>query len=143
MSAATENQGPPDRLVEILDDLDAPTLRVVHTYVEQRVDDLRPSLQNLIRSETNGRVVDIEDRGTYTLVRKCPPSQSDSGTASSPLSLYRVKREKQLNGEESLRWSYLGDVTGGECGNCGTPVNTHEVACPHCGEGMDDGNEEV
>lgn len=141
MSVPTEKQEPPDTLVEIIDDLDAPTLRTVRTHVEQRLDGLRPSLQEQIRSEANGEVVDIEDCRSYTLVRKCPPSSGTSKRDSRFLALYRVTRETELNGEESLSWSYLGDVTGVECGNCGALVNTHETVCPHCGGEMPCDNE--
>lgn len=110
MTASTVSQEPPDSLVELLNELDAPTLRAVRTYVDQRLDDLRPFLEEKIRSEANGEVVEILDRGAYTLARKYPPSRSNSGDTSQPLSLYRVKREKQLNGEETLHWSYLGDI---------------------------------
>lgn len=137
MSASTTSQEPPDRLVEILDELDAPTLRGVRSYAEQRLDDLRPPLEELIRSEADGEIVDIDDRGAYTLVRKCPPVGAESETTSRPLHLYRVKREERLDGEETLHWSYLGEVTDRadvECGNCGTLVPAHETACPHCRE---------
>lgn len=111
MNEQTGDREPPDMLVETLDDLDAPTLRAVRTYVERRLDDVRPSLRELIRSEAEGEIVDIEDHGAYTLVRKYPPGQRNAEETSQPLSLYRVKREKQLDGEETLHWSYLGDVT--------------------------------
>lgn len=137
MSAPTERQGLPDTLIEVLDDLDAPTLRRVRTYVEQRLDDLQPSLEAQIRSEANGEVVDIQDCGAYTLVRKYPPAQDNPEKATGPLTLYRVKPETQPNEQTSLHWSYLGDITeqsGIECSNCGNVVNTHEIACPNCGE---------
>ena len=137
MKSRTNCQEPPDALVEILDNLDAPTLRTVLTHVEQRLDDLRPTLPEVIRSETGGEIVDITDSGPYTLVRKHPPSGDSSDAGSQPLFLYRVKREKQLNGERSLHWSYLGDVTEPatvECRNCGVPLNESTTTCPHCGE---------
>lgn len=146
MSAPTKSQEPPKILVEILDDLDEPTIHAVRRYVEQRLDDLRPSLQEQIRSETDGKIVDIEDCGACTFVRKYPPLQGDSESVSQPLSLYRVSREKQLNGENALHWSYLGDVVKQadiECRNYGTLVNTHEPACPHHGEETALDNEEI
>lgn len=146
MSASTKDQEPPDTVVELLDDLDAPTLRAVRTYVEQRLDELRSSLRERIRSEADGTIVDIEDRGAYTLIRKYPLSQGDSENSSQSLLLYRVKREKRPNGEETLHWSCLGDVTersGVECENCGALMDTYRAACPHCGEGEGHHDEEV
>ncbi|MGQ3412330.1 hypothetical protein ACT4ML_08710 [Natrinema sp. LN54] len=122
MSIPTDDQEPPDRLVEILNDVDALTLRAVRTYVEQRLDDLRPSLQEEIRSEAKGEIIDIEDYGAYALVRKYPPARGRSKKSSQPLSIYRVRREKRLDGGETLHWRFLGDVTersDGECRNCG------------------------
>lgn len=137
MTTSRTNQKPPDILVEILNDLDAPSLRAVRTYVDQRLEDLRPSLQERIRSEANGEVVDITDCGAYTLVRTYRPSHGNYGRSSRPLSLYRVKRERRLNGEETLHWSFLGDVverSGIECENCGTLLDTHRTVCPSCGD---------
>ena len=137
MTAQTDRQKLPDALVEILDDLDVSTLRSVRTYLDQRIDDLRPTLPRMIRAETEGEIVDIRDRGPYTLVRKYPTSRDSSDTYPQPLSLYRVKREKRLNGEERLHWSFLGDVIkppSVECGNCGVLLDESATVCPHCGE---------
>lgn len=67
-----ESRELPDTLVEGLDDLDEATLRAVRTYVEQRLDEIRPPLEELIRSETDGEIVEIRDDGEYTLVGKRP-----------------------------------------------------------------------
>ena len=137
MAAQTDRQNLPDALVETLDDLDVSTLRSVRTYLDQRIDDLRPTLPEMIRAETGSEIVDITDSGPYTLVRKYPTSKDNSTTYPQPLSLYRVKREKRLNGEERLHWSYLGDVIeppSVECGNCGVLLDESTTACPHCGE---------
>jgi hypothetical protein len=48
-----------------------------------------------------------------------------------------VKRETQLDGEETLHWSYLGDVAepvSVECRNCGIPLDDFTTACPRSGE---------
>ena len=103
MTAQTDRQKLPDALVEILDDLDVSTLRSVRTYLDQRIDDLHPTLPEMIRAEAEGEIVDITDRGPYTLVRKYPASRDSSDTDPQPLFLYRVKREKRLNGEELSR----------------------------------------
>jgi len=137
MTTQADRQKPPAALVEILDDLDVSTLRSVQTYLDQRIDELRPTLPEMTRAETEGEIIDITDRGPYTLVRKYLTSRDSSDTYPQPLSLYRVKREKRLNGEETLHWSYLGDVIeppSVECGNCGVPLNGSTTACPHCGE---------
>ena len=137
MNPRTERQNLPDALVEVLDDLDAPALRAVRAHVEQRLDDLRPTLREMIRSETDSEIVEIVDSRPYTLVRKYRSSGGGSDTGPQPLALYRVTREKRLNGERRLHWSYLGDVaepTGVECGNCGAPLDDSTTACPRCGE---------
>lgn len=139
MSASTLRQEPPDRLVEVLDDMDAPTLRGVRAYAEQRLDDIRPSVEERIRSESAGDIVDIDECGAYTLVRKYPSSGEDFETPSPPLTLYRVTRERQPDGEDTLHWSYLGAVTDRsrvECGNYGTLVPAHETGCSRCGTEM-------
>jgi hypothetical protein len=137
MIAQTDRQKPPNTLIEILDDLDILTLRSVRTYLDQRIDDLRPTLPEMIRAETEGEIVDIRDRRSYTLVRKYPTSRDNSDTYPQPLSLYRVKREKRLNGKETLHWSFLGDIIEPlsiECGNCGVLLDESTTVCPHCGE---------
>ena len=136
MNPRTERQNLPDALVEVLDDLDAPALRAVRAHVDQRLDDLRPTLREMIRSETGSEVVDITDSGPYALVRKYRSSGDGSDTGPQPLALYRVTREKRLNGERRLHWSYLGDVAESadvECGNCGVPLGDSTTTCPHCG----------
>ena len=136
MNPRTERQNLPGALVEVLDDLDGPALRAVRAHVEQRLDDLRPTLSDVIRSKTGSEVVDITDSRPYTLVRKYRSSGNSSGAGRRTLSLYRVAREKRLNGERRLHWSYLGDVAesaGVECGNCGVPLGDSTTTCPHCG----------
>ena len=137
MNPRTEHQSLPSALVDVFDNLDAPALRAVRARVEQRLNDLRPTLREMIRSETDGEIVDIVDSRPYTLVRKHRSSGGGSEAGPRPLALYRVTREKRLNGERRLHWSYLGDVaepTGVECGNCGVPLDDSTTACPRCGE---------
>ena len=139
MGPRTERQNLPDALVDVLDDLDAPALRAVRAHVEQRLDDLRPTLSDVIREKTGSYVVDITDSGPYTLVRKYRSSGDRSGAGRRTLSIYRVAREKRPNCEERLHWSYLGDVAepvGVECGNCGVPLGESTTACPRCGEDL-------
>ena len=137
MTAQADHQKLPDALVETVEYLDVSTLRSVRTYLDQRIDDLRPTLPEMIRAETEGEIVDITDRGPYTLVRKYPTPRNSSDTYSQPLFFYRVKREKRLNGEETLHWSFLGDVIeppSVECGNCGVLLDESTTTCPRCGE---------
>ena len=137
MNLRTEHQNLPGALVEVLNDLDGPALRAVRAHVDQRLDDLRPTLSDVIRSKTGSVVVDITDSGPYALVRKYRSSGNSSGAGRRTLSLSRVAREKQLNGEERLHWSYLGDIAepaGVECGDCGVPLGDSTTARPHCGK---------
>jgi len=144
MRAPQKRKSFPDALTEPLNELSASALRAVRTYVEQRLDEVRPTLPELIRSEADGEIVDIIDRGAYTVVRKYPPSQDSYDGSSQPLSLYRAKRVRQMNGEETVRWSYLGDVTGSasfECRNCGFTLTEYATVCPRCGEEVSHGEE--
>ena len=137
MNPRTERQNLPDALVDVLDDLDAPALRAIRAHVEQRLDHLRPTLRETVRSETEGETVDILNSKPYTLVRKYRSSGGGSEAGPQPLVLYGVTREKRLNGERRLHWSHLGDVAEPadvECGNCGAPLGGSTTACPRCGE---------
>lgn len=100
----------PNTLVEKLDALEQPELRTVRKYVEQRLESSHPPLEEQIRDEAEGEVVDIEDQGIYTLVRMRPPAQEESEADSRPISLYHVTQERHPDGEETLHWSFLGDV---------------------------------
>ncbi|ELY82893.1 hypothetical protein C486_03419 [Natrinema gari JCM 14663] len=84
----------------------------------------------MIRSEAKGEIIDIENCGTDTLVRKYPPSQKSSEQSTQPLSIYSVRREKQLDGEETLHWTFLGDVP-----------KQSTVECEYRGEGISHDNE--
>ena len=131
----TEHQNLPDTLIEVLDDPDIPTLRAARAYVDQRLKDLRSTFSDVIRSKTGSEVVDITDSGPYALARRYRSSGNSSGGGRRTLPLYRVAREKQLNGKERLRWSYLGDVAesaGVECGNCGVPLGDSTTTYPPC-----------
>lgn len=99
----------PNTLVEKLDALEPPELRAAHKYVEQRLESSHPPLEEQIRDEAEGEVIDIEDMGIYTLVRMRLPPQDDSDADSQPVSLYHVRREKHPDGKEDLHWSFLGD----------------------------------
>ena len=137
MTAKTDRQKPPDTLIKILEYPNFPTLRSVRTYFDQCIDDFPSILPEMIRTETEGETVDITDREPYTLIGKYLTSRDGSDTYPQPLSLYRVKREKRLNGEETPNWSFLGDVIeppSVECGNCGILLDESITACPHYGE---------
>lgn len=100
----------PNALIEKLDSLEPPELRAVHKYVEQRIESSHPPLEEQIRDEAEGEVIDIEDQGIDTLVRMRVPPQEDSEADSRPVSLYHVRRERHPDGEEDLHWSFLGEV---------------------------------
>lgn len=142
---STDDPVSPDRLpaplVERLDELDARDLRAVHAYVERRFEDVRAPIKDRIHTEAAGDVVEIEDEGPYTLVRQ-RPSDGEETTADSPLTfLYSVRWDPRPEGEDTLNWSYLGNVkesTPEECHNCGTPVGEHAQVCPQCGTELTD-----
>lgn len=144
MSDTNEGPSPPDdlsdALVEQVDALALPELKSLHSYVERRIDSRRPPLDAAIEAEIEatdaGEVVDVESHGWYALVRKHPPDPDGSGVNTDITSLYHVRREPNLDGTESLRWAYLGDVhTTAEtrCVSCGRPLDEDADVCPHCG----------
>jgi DNA-directed RNA polymerase subunit RPC12/RpoP len=145
MKAQTNRREPPDSAVEILDELDTSGLRAVHAYIAERLADRRATLSELIRSDAGDEPVEIIDNGAYTLVRRYPSTPGSTEAGSQPLSLYRVKREKRVNGEVTLHWSYLGDVTestGVECENCGVPLAETASVCSRCSEETSQDEEE-
>ncbi|APW98740.1 zinc ribbon domain-containing protein [Halobiforma lacisalsi AJ5] len=135
----------PDPLVERLVALDVPELRAVRTYVERLLDYARPPLTDRIRAEASGELLEIDDHGGSALVRKRPPNQEESDADPGIVSLYRVTRERHIGGEETLHWSFLGDVrnpTLTDCDHCGGSVDEHAETCPHCGSELPDSNRE-
>lgn len=106
----TAQEALPDELVETIDELDAPALRQLSTYVNQRLRDSTEPIAELIRGEAQGEILGIEDRGAYTLVRKRSPSQDGGESGPQPISVYHVTREILAGGEETLHWSFIGDV---------------------------------
>ena len=64
MTAQTDPQKLPDALVEILDDLNVSTLRSVRTYLDQRIDDLRPNHSRECRTEIIDALVQIGSHRT-------------------------------------------------------------------------------
>lgn len=126
----------PDQLVEALDALETPGLRAVRAYVDRRLASGQTPPVERVRAEADGEVLDVDDRGVYTLVRKRPESDRET------VSLYRVRLAEPLDGEEALHWSFLGDVREPVCGNCGSALEDRSDSCPDCGEpaaGGDDG----
>lgn len=114
MSDSDDDRSPteqlPDALVEELQTLERPELRAVHRYVEQRLESMHPPLEEQIREEAEGEVLDIEDEGVHTLIRMRPPTQGESEGDQQLVSLYHVTRERHPEGEETLHWEFLGDV---------------------------------
>ena len=95
----------PDELVESVDGLDAPVLRELSAYVERRLAVMSEPLPEMIREEASGEILDIEDRGAYTLVRKRSPTGEDPR----PISVYHVSRQIPTD-DVTLHWSFIGDV---------------------------------
>ena len=140
MGTPDEGPTPPDRLsddlVERLDALDIPDLEAVLSYVEQRIKSPRAPIEEEIMANTSGEILDVKDYGAYALVRKHLPAPDEPDANTDIVSLYHVSREKHLNGEESLHWSYLGDVRDSDhvkCETCGRILDENVASCPHCG----------
>lgn len=128
--------GLPDALVEILDTLDAPALRDVAAYVDRRIEESHTPLAERVLAAADGDVVDVDDRGSYTLVRKRLSGQAGPGADSGTVALYHVTWETPPDGEETLRWHYLGDVLElpkVACSSCGAPLDERADSCPNCG----------
>ena len=126
----------PDSLIEQIDNLEVSELRAILSYVEQRIESLRTSIEEEIVADAAGEVIEIEDHGDYALVRKHPPNPDGLGVNTDIVSIYHVRQEPQLGGEETLHWSYLGDVRTPEqsrCANCGRTLDEDVDVCPHCG----------
>ncbi|QLG50315.1 hypothetical protein [Natrinema halophilum] len=98
----------PAALIEELDTLESPELHAVREYVDQLLESSQPPIEEQIREEATGEVIDIEDEGIYTLVKHRPPNHGEGD--SKPVSLYHVTRERHPDGEETLHWAFLGDV---------------------------------
>lgn len=140
MGNRSDEPSPPDTLSETLvqrvDSLDIAELKDLRSYVERRIESLRTPLTAEIEANAAGEVLKVENHGTDALVRKHPPDPEGPGVNTDLVSLYRVRREPQMDGTESLRWTYLGDVSNAEqtrCGSCGGPLDEEASACPHCG----------
>lgn len=106
----TAREALPADLVETVDELDAPALRHLSGYVNQRLRDSSEPIAEMIREEAGGEILDIDDRGTYTLVRKRPQSRDASEAGSQPVSVYHVRRKRRPDGGETLQWSFIGDI---------------------------------
>lgn len=115
-SPPTESDVLSDELLDTLDSLKRPTLRALDRYVTQELETLRPTTADQIETEADGKIVDIEDCGTYTLVRKQPPTEDDSADGSRPVQVYHVIQAKQPNGTDTLHWSFIGDMRGARWG---------------------------
>lgn len=107
---AAAREGLPDTLFDVLERLSVPELRAVRAVVDRRIEQQRPPIEDLIRAEAAGEVVDIEDRGLYAIVRMIRPRSENADAESRPESVYRVRRERRPTGDETLRWSFMDDV---------------------------------
>lgn len=145
MGDSDEDTVPPnnlsDALIQRIDSLALPELKSLLSYVERRIEALRIPIEEEIEATAAGEVLKIEDHGAYALVRKHPPNPDSSGVNTDRVSLYHVRREQQMDGIESLHWTYLGDIHNAEqirCASCGETLDKEASVCPHCGsENMD------
>ncbi|WP_459808271.1 zinc ribbon domain-containing protein [Halopiger thermotolerans] len=111
-------------------------LKSLRSYIEQRIDAVRPSIEEEIEANAAGEVLEIENHGSYALVRKHPPDPDTDGPNTDVTSLYHVRRKQQFDGAESLHWAYLGDVQNAartRCETCGRTFDDDVDICPHCG----------
>lgn len=125
----------PDAVREQIDELDIPALRAVQSYVEERIESLRRPIGAEITDDAVGEVVDVEDHGTHAIVRTHPPDPDGSGVDTDLVSLYQVRRERHVNGEEVLHWSFLGDIQDSaedRCDNCGRRLDGDADECSFC-----------
>ncbi|WP_135827827.1 zinc ribbon domain-containing protein [Halorussus halobius] len=125
----------PSALVDRLDVLDVPGLRAARTYVDERIEHCTTPIRERILAEATGEILGIEDYGPYVLVRK-RPEHRDVPEDSQLVSLYHVTREKRPDSEETLNWSFIGqvmDVAVFDCEHCGRAVDERANYCPHCG----------
>lgn len=128
-------QGLPDALVETLDGLEPRALRAVADYVEDRLANAQVPIADLIDAEGRRDVLDVDDRGPYTLVRTKTRGAMGADEDPRGVSLYHVSREQRLDGEETLHWSFLGDLyrsTMEASETCGAPADAE--TCPHGSE---------
>lgn len=136
LADSTPSERLPDTLTTEIDSLEVPELRALMSYVEQRVESLRPPLAEEIEANAAGEVLGIENHGVYALVRMRPPDPDGHATDAAPLSLYHVRRERGLDGEESLHWAHLGDIQQmgrTRCERCGRTLDETVAVCPNCG----------
>lgn len=114
MTSSNDESAPtnqlPDPLVKMINSLEPSQLRTVHQYVEQRLESIHPPIEEQIREEAVGDVLSIETDRIYTLVKMRSPSQGESNADSQPISLYHVTQERHPDGEETLHWSFLGEI---------------------------------
>ncbi|ELZ08303.1 hypothetical protein C479_13228 [Halovivax asiaticus JCM 14624] len=133
---AADSDQVPETVRDQLDELELPELRGVLSYVQRRIESLRRPIAEEIVETATGEVVDIENHGTHAIVRTHPPDPDGPGVDTELVSLYHVRRERHVNGEELLHWSFLGDIRDTvewRCNSCGRPLDASGGSCPHCG----------
>lgn len=126
----------PDALIQQIDALELPDLKSLLSYIEQRIEALRPPIEEEIEATAAGEVLEIKNHGAYAIVRKHPPDSTGDGVNTDITSLYHVRREPKIDGTESLHWAYLGDVQNTarpRCETCGRTLDEDVDVCPHCG----------
>lgn len=135
-----------ESLVDQVDALDQAELRALRTYVTRRINSIQPSLEEQIRADAAGEVLEITDHSGYVLVKMHPPSPDGPGVDQTVVSLYHVQQEPQINGTVSLHWTYIDDAESPDlprCDTCGGVIESAESPCPHCEEGEDSGTDQT
>ncbi|WP_424005545.1 zinc ribbon domain-containing protein (plasmid) [Haloarcula salina] len=140
MENSNEGPTPPDdlseELIQRIDALELPELKSLLSYIDQRINALRTSIEEEIEANAAGEILAIENHGAYAIVEKHPPDPDGDGVNTEITSLYHVQREAQPDGLESLHWAYLGDVHNSaqtRCESCGRTLADDVDTCPHCG----------
>lgn len=148
MSNSNEDSMSPDNLPDVLiqriDALELPKLKSLLLYIEQRIESLRTPIEEEIEASAAGEILDIENHGSYALVRKHLPDPEGPGADTDITSLYHVRWEQQLDGPGSLHWAYLGDVHDPmqiRCETCGRTLEEDVASCPYCGSDDSDNQE--
>lgn len=118
-----------------IDSLSEDGIRDLIDYLEGRIESSHTPIDEMIYARAAGEVRSIEEQGGYAHVEMHPPTDDGEGVDRDIRSIYHVSREGQVDGKETLHWTYLGDIQSGEvtrCPECGRTYNADTRLCPHC-----------